>query len=260
MKEQAVSNMPDTLDMPAAKVGDLRRQRYGFFVRKERWGLSWQGWAVILAAAATMFGLFLLGVYPFLAVTQREDADVLVVEGWVHDYAIRSAVEEFRHGSYHKVFTTGGPVEGIGHYINEYQTEASVGADRLNKKGLPAESVQMVPSRVMDRDRTYGSALALSDWFRSHNLDIHKINVITEGVHARRSRLLFQEAFGPNVVVGVIAVMSPDYDSHRWWRYSQGVKDVVGESVGYVYSKCFFWPGLPASQVSSQKSEAMGDK
>ena len=29
--------------------------------------------------------------------------------------------------------------------------------------------------------------------------------------------------------VGIIAVPSPDYDPHRWWRYSEGVKDVVSE-------------------------------
>jgi uncharacterized SAM-binding protein YcdF (DUF218 family) len=243
MKEQAVSNPPNAVDLSAAQVADLSRKRYSFFVRKERWGLSWQGWLVVLTAAATMFGLFLFRVYPFLAVTQRVDTDVLVVEGWVHDYAIRLAVEEFRHGSYRKIFTTGGPVEGIGRYINDYQTVASVGADLLIKRGLPVESVQMVPSRVIDRDRTYASALALADWFRSQNLSVRKINVITESVHARRTRLLFQKALGPDVVVGVIAVMSPDYDSHHWWRYSQGVKDVVSEGVAYVYSKCFFWPG-----------------
>ena len=38
---------------------------------------------------------FLKGVYPFLAITNRVGADVLVVEGWVHEYTIRAAVDEF---------------------------------------------------------------------------------------------------------------------------------------------------------------------
>jgi len=52
--------------------------------------------------------LVLKGVYPFLAITHRVDANTLVVEGWIHDYAIREAVEEFRRGSYHQILTTGG--------------------------------------------------------------------------------------------------------------------------------------------------------
>ena len=95
------------------------------------------------------------------------------------------------------------------------------------------------------------------DWFHSHHLGIRKINVITENVHARRTRLLFQEALGPDVAVGVIAVMNPDYDSHRWWRYSQGVKDVVSEG----YRIRLFEVLLLAKRdsVTSQKSEIRVD-
>jgi len=185
---------------------------------------------------------FLWRVYPFLAVTHRADTNVLVVEGWIHEYAIRAAVEEFRSSSYQRVLTTGGPVEGTGGYINDYQTAASVGADLLTKSGLPNEFVQMVPSRVMDRDRTYGSAVALRNWFRQHNMPVRSINVVTEDVHARRTRLLFEKALGHDVAVGVIAVANPDYDACHWWRYSEGVKDVVSEMVAYVYAELLFYP------------------
>ncbi|PYV68416.1 MAG: cytosine deaminase, partial [Acidobacteria bacterium] len=64
-----------------------------------------------------------------MAVTHRVDTNVLVVEGWVHEYAIRAALKEFQGSHYQRVLTTGGPVEGTGGYINDYQTSASVGAD-----------------------------------------------------------------------------------------------------------------------------------
>ena len=216
---------------------------WGTFVRKERWGLSWRGWLIVLSGVILAFSAFLFRIYPFLAVTHRVDMSVLVVEGWIHEYAIRAAVEEFRSKSYQRVFTTGGPVEGTGGYINDYNTSASVGADLLRKSGLPNESLQMVPSRVMDRDRTYGSAVALRNWFREHNMPVRSINVVTEDVHARRTCLLFQKALGHNVAVGVIAVPNPDYDPRHWWRYSEGVKDVFAESVAYIYARLlFFYP------------------
>jgi uncharacterized SAM-binding protein YcdF (DUF218 family) len=215
----------------------------GILVRKERWSLSWRGWLIVFAGVLLSFSLFLFRIYPFLAVTHRVDTNVLVVEGWIHEYAIRAALKEFQSNHYQRVFTTGGPVEGTGGYINDYNTEASVGADLLRKNGLSNESPQMVPSRVIDRDRTYGSAVVLRNWFREHNMPVRSINVVTEDVHARRTCLLFQKALGHNVAVGVIAVPNPDYDASHWWRYSQGVKDVFAQSVAYIYARLlFFYP------------------
>jgi uncharacterized SAM-binding protein YcdF (DUF218 family) len=215
---------------------------FGVLVRKERWGLSWRGWLILLAAIIAALCLFLFRIYPFLAVTHRVNSNVLVVEGWVHEYAIQAAVDEFRSGGYSRVFTTGGPIEGSGRYSNDYNTSASVGADLLVKNGLAKEFVQVVPSRVVDRDRTYAAAVALRQWFREHNMPVQSVNLVTENTHARRTRLLFREALGKNVAVGIIAIPNPDYDKGHWWRYSEGVKDVGSEAVAYVYARLFFIP------------------
>jgi uncharacterized SAM-binding protein YcdF (DUF218 family) len=209
-------------------------------VRQYRWGLSRWAKFFLLIVVLTLAVITFLNVYPFLAVTQRLDTDVLVVEGWVHPYAIRASAEEFQNHSYLRVFTTGGPVVGNGGYINDYQTAASVGADLLKKTRIPPELVQMVPSHVMGRDRTYSSALALRDWLREHDVQVRSLNIVTEGPHARRTRLLFEKALGSNVAVGVIGVPSPDFDARHWWLYSEGVEEVVNEGVAYLYAKVFF--------------------
>ena len=134
----------------------------------------------------------------------------------------------------------------MGGYTNDYNTSASLAAGRLKAAGFSPELIQMVPSRVSERDRTYSSAVALRDWFRDNHVSVHGINIVTEDVHARRSWLLFQKALGPGVKVGVIAVPNPDYDAGQWWRYSEGVKEVVSEGVAYLYAKFFFWP--PAAE------------
>ena len=194
------------------------RAMWGMFDRKERWSLSWRGRLIVASTVLLLGALVLKGVYPFLAITHRVNANILVVEGWIHEYAIQAAVKEFQNNRYQRVFTTGGPVGGNGGYINDFYTSASVGADLLKKCGLPDERLQMVPSRVMDRDRTYGSALALRNWFRDHNMAVSGIDVVTEDLHARRTRLLFQKALGDKLTVGVIAIANPDYDAKHWWK------------------------------------------
>jgi uncharacterized SAM-binding protein YcdF (DUF218 family) len=215
---------------------------FGMVELKQRWSLSLRAWCLVAGIVVIVPLLFFWQAYSFLAVTHRVNADVLVVEGWVNEHAIDVALREFQSNHYQRVFTTGGPVPGHGRYINDFYTGASVGADLLKKAGIPDESLEMVPSRIVARERTYSSAVALRDWFRNHNLQIHSFNVLTEDCHARRTRLLYQKAFGEKFVVGIIAVSNPDYDSKDWWRYSDGVREVLGESIAYVYAKFIFYP------------------
>jgi hypothetical protein len=223
----------------------LRQKFFGLVTRRERWGLSWRGWLALLCLLVAAVLVWMTNVQPFLAQTKRVDSKILVVEGWVEIYTINGAVAEFQTGRYEKIYTTGGPVAGTDGATNDFNTSASVGAERLVHAGVPAGLVQMVPSHVFGRDRTYSSAVALRDWFHAHGVTVTNLNVLTEDAHARRTRLLFQEAFGDDVKIGVIAVADPAYDSKRWWFYSEGVREILGESIAYLYAEFFFHPPAP---------------
>src|SRR5438105_11405888 len=248
--------MPPTIkrDYAMHSGGHLSPKLWGIFIRKERWGLSWRGWLLVSSAGLTAAYFAFLNIHPFLAVTHRVNTNILVVEGWIHRYSIRRGVEEFKNGSYQRIFTTGGPENGNGGYTNDYNTSASVSAESLKKFGVPGDLVQMVPSRVFARERTYSAAVALRDWFRDHNVPVHSINVLTQGAHARRTRLLYQKAFGKNVAVGVIAISNPDYDPKDWWRYSDGVREVIGESIAYIYAQFFFYPSVSSSDKEAAQA------
>ena len=222
--------------------------------RRERWGLSFKGMMAIATIALVAGLIVFLNIHSFLAVTRPVDSKVLVVEGWVHDFSVDAAVKEFRSGSYDHVFATGGPITGQGGYISDSHTYASVGAQHLVKSGIPREVVQMVPSRVMDRDRTYSSAVALRDWLREHQITVATINVLTEDCHARRTWFLFQEAFGKDVKVGIISVPSPDYDANDWWKYSEAVREIIDETVAYLYAKFIFLAGESDRLILSSRS------
>src|SRR5882724_88848 len=100
MQNSVASSVPLTHAAPA-------RAMWGLFDRKERWSLSWRG-RLILAFALLLVGALLLkGVYPFLATTHRVDTNVLVVEGWVHEYAIRVSWTATEHTVQPLPFGTG---------------------------------------------------------------------------------------------------------------------------------------------------------
>lgn len=213
---------------------------WGIVRLEERWRLSWYGRLFVTSVVLFATYAVVLNVHPFLAVTHRVNAKVLVVEGWISEYAMRASANEFTTGDYGNIITTGGPVPGSGGYTNDHNTFAGVGAKRLKAAGVADESVQMVPSHLIGRDRTYNSAIALRSWLRDHNMHLQSVNVMTEDAHARRTRLLYQRALGNDLSVGIISIPNPDYDAMHWWRYSEGVREVLGEGIAYVYAKFFF--------------------
>jgi hypothetical protein len=218
-----------------------RRACWGLVTRKERWGFSFRGWLVLIIAAGGMGLFLLLTVHPFLAVTASVPADYLVVEGWIHEYAIPGTVAEFRAGHYKKLFTTGGPVSSMsGSRIGIDDTYAYIAARTLRKQGLSSEEVEMVPTFKVDRDRTYSSALVLRDHFRQKGLSPQSLNVVTLGVHARRTRLLYEKAFGHEVKIGIISMPNQEYDNRHWWKYSEGVKEILSEGFAYLYARFIF--------------------
>jgi hypothetical protein len=67
--------------------------------------------SVVIGVVSVLWVMF--GLYPFLAQNDKIEAEVLVVEGWLPEYALEQAVEEYRAHPYKKIITTGGALDSI---------------------------------------------------------------------------------------------------------------------------------------------------
>jgi hypothetical protein len=194
-----------------------------------------------LAGLAVLGVIFILTVHPFLAITDRVDTRYMVIEGWVPNYALEESLVEFKSKPYVKIFTVGAdPLSGT--KIEKGDSVALAAFTRLTGLGMNPDLLQPVPAHIKYRNRTYESAVALRKWIEEHHLPVTSFNLVTLGPHARRSRLLFEKAFAGQARVGIISVENREYDPKRWWKYSEGVKELIGEGVGYVYARFFFHP------------------
>lgn len=210
--------------------------------RQEIWVPTFQGWGVAVAFAAAAIIFAITHIHPFLAVTLPVKADVLVVEGWLTDYALKQALTEFKSGSYRQLVTTGVPLS-TGSYLSEYGNFAELSAATLQALGLPKDKTVVVPAPDVVKDRTYASATALHQWIVNSNLRTEAINLFTFDVHARRSWLIFKQVLAPKIKTGVIAVTSQDYEPSQWWSSSEGVRRVISETIAYVYTRFINWQG-----------------
>jgi hypothetical protein len=214
---------------------------FGLFRRREMVVPSLRGLCVAALMLAAGAFAFLRGVQPFLAPTRPVGGDILVVEGWIPDYAMREALTVFRSRPYALLVATGGPLPQGTAYAS-YGSHARLAANVLEGFGLPADSIAVVPSPEVARDRTYQEGLSLREWLKGEG-SAHKVksvDVFSFSAHARRSRLLYAMALGPEVEVGVYAPRDLGYDPERWWKSSNGVRKVCDEIIAYAYAKVFF--------------------
>ncbi|HEY9650475.1 MAG TPA: YdcF family protein, partial [Coleofasciculaceae cyanobacterium] len=75
--------------------------------RKQMWVLTAQGWLITFLCFIAFILLIFTNIHPFLAPYSPIKAEVLVVEGWINDYALKDAIKEFERGGYQKLITTG---------------------------------------------------------------------------------------------------------------------------------------------------------
>jgi hypothetical protein len=209
--------------------------------KKQCWVLTSSGWFIVLISIIAIVILIVITIYPFLAMNRPLYGDILVVEGWIPDYALEKAIVEFKTNNYQRLITTGGPLNK-GSYLSKYKTHAELTATLLKKLGLSEEVIVSIPTPLVNTDRTYATAIAVKKWLLASNLSIKSLDIYSVGVHARRSRLLFKKALGDKVTVGVIAVESEGYDPQCWWKSSNGVRAVFGETIAYIYARFFFYP------------------
>jgi hypothetical protein len=183
------------------------------------------------------------GLCSFLTVNQPVPGGVLVVEGWTPAYVARAAVEEYHRHSYAGIYATGIPFNQDNEVIGvDYDNFADLMAAKLRKLGVPESSIHAVPAPDVGRDRTYTMAVALRRKLEADGVATAKINVYSLGPHSRRSRLLYEFAFGPSSEIGIVGVEPRDFNSRHWWSTSEGFRVVVGESIAYLYARWLFHP------------------
>jgi hypothetical protein len=244
---QATLQMPSgnvfpTITPPHHKSSTTPRGRFGGLLEPRVCLVpTWRGWTLLLLLIALL--VFGVGrqLCHLLTVDDPVPGGVLVVEGWVPPYAARLAVEEFQRNRYQGIYATGEPTGDDSPYVG-YASFANLTAAHLLDAGAAPETVHAVPAPFVGKDRTYTMASALKKRLEADGVSTAKVNVISVGPHSRRSRLLYQFAFGANSQIGMIAIADREFDPDHWWRSSNGVRSVIGEAIAYCYARFLFRP------------------
>jgi hypothetical protein len=209
--------------------------------KKECRSLTIYGWLGVLGTIFLLLFLFFYNIHGFLAVTKPVKAEILVVDGFLTGYAYDTIAKLIERDNYKFVIATGVELDYV--YTKEDGiNNAELSYEVLLTKGIKNCRIEKVPAGKTLQDRTFSSAIALRRWLITNGLDDQSLNLVSLGCHARRSFILFRKAFEGEVNIGVISIKDQSYNSRKWYKFSQGVRIVISETIGYTYNKLFFHP------------------
>jgi len=172
----------------------------------------------------------------FLAVTDPVREGVLVVEAWIPAGTLADSANVFNSGRYRYLVIVGSTTLRNGE-SKRATADTDLVASRLENLGL--DTKRLVAISVPDKSfgRTLGRAVAVRRWLDSSGISVCCVDIFTVGVHARKSRILFQHALGDRYRVGIIAGPEVRYDPRFWLVSKRGVWIVFRNLAGYLYSK-----------------------
>lgn len=206
--------------------------------KREAWLPTWRGWVLILILCLGTLIWIGRNIHGFLALTRPVTADVLVIEGWVPDTVLKSAIAEFDRGAYRLLITCGGP-RPRGHLTSDFPTYAAEAGAAVRKLGFPGDKLVEAPGERALRNRTFHSAQAVKAKLAELRIRCTGLNVVSEGAHARRTWIVFRRVFNGDTPVGIISEPPVEYDPRRWWASSEGTKTVLGETIGWLHEVLF---------------------
>lgn len=197
---------------------------------------TWRTWLIFLAIIG-LLGVWLgPKAHDWLALTKRvEGAKYVIAEGWMPDDGLGMAQQEFEDLNAKILFTTGGPIDH-GFLLAEDKDYANSAARIMARAGFPAGKIYPVAAPRVQRERTAASAAALKEALDKMQIpaEDRKIQLVSYGVHARRSHSIFKRILGPDWQVGIVAVPDSAYPREQWYRHSPGAKAVIQETISMV--------------------------
>jgi hypothetical protein len=123
-------------------------------------------------------------------------------------------------------------LDGKLRFRNDLTSTAQLARRRLISMGMDSTRIMAVSSEKVSLNRTLTSVLAFRNWLYSRNEDIHGINIISLGPHARRTWMTYNKVLDEKYKIGIISV--PEEKDNRISGSRKTLK-TLREILGIIY-------------------------
>jgi hypothetical protein len=124
-----------------------------------------------------------------------------------------------------------GLLDGKERIVNNFDSNAELCRNRLIAYGIDSTLVVAVPAKKVYINRTLTSVLAFRNWIKSTDRRVTGINIISLGVHSRRTWISYKKVLGKSYDIGIISL--PENGNHKSGR--PRVFAILYEVFGIIY-------------------------
>ena len=124
-----------------------------------------------------------------------------------------------------------GDLDGKRRFINNFNSYAELGRNKLLLTGLDSSLILAITGKKVRFNRTLTSALAFRDWLKISNIEVNGINIVTSGVHAKRTLMTYNKILEKNYEIGIISL--PNYKEQNSRKYK--VLKTLRETFDLIY-------------------------
>lgn len=131
-----------------------------------------------------------------------------------------------------------GRIDGVNRTVNDYDSHSELARNELIAAGIDSVSVIAVKGKRTEINRTLNSAKSLRKWLKTYEGEIEGINIITLGIHSRRTLMTFRNVLGRSTDIGVISIdesIKPGF---------QGIdsREIFNEFMSLIYYRIILFP------------------
>lgn len=203
--------------------------------------LTLTGWLLVGCISAGLVMIWAHTIVDYLSYNRPlPDAKVLMVEGFLPDYALERAAKTFQRDGYKLLVTTGQPIIDQGQHLPEHASLADLAYASLKALRFDTSLMVSAPAPAVWRDRSVANARAAFAKLVALRVSPCRVNVISLSAHSRRSWLIYKEVgkeYGYDT--GIIAEVDSTFDGRAWWKSSRGTRVVIAETLACYYVELF---------------------
>ena len=131
-----------------------------------------------------------------------------------------------------------GLLGGKDRIVNNYTSHPEIIRNKLIASGIDSSKIIAVTGRKTTINRTLTGALAFRDWLKTSGQKVDGINIITMGIHARRTWLTYKKVLDKSCRVGIISLPDTSISS----REKTGFLRSLAETLDLIYYHVILLP------------------
>jgi len=121
-------------------------------------------------------------------------------------------------------------------FTTGFSSRAGTTINYLKALGIKPGRFVKVRFKFAEENQTLAAAMEFGKWVGKEN--IVSFNLISAGVHSRRSWVTYKSVLGDSFEMGIISLEPEKYGYDNWWRSAGGIGMMVDEFFSFLY--CYF--------------------